>query len=261
MTEEERKRLVRITDIQHFCLDDGPGIRTTVFFKGCKLRCPWCCNPETQEYKIQEYTDKETGDTKSFGYDITLEELESELLNDKEFYIAEGGITLSGGEPLLQIETYVPLLESLSKKGINISVETSLFIDNSILNKAINYIDLFLIDMKIVDYDICKSVLRGDINCYLNNLNDVIRSGKKYLIRMPCIKDYTATKKNISKIIDLCKEKGIKEIQLLTGHSLGLAKYLLLNRESVNAEISSSDMRHIRNEFGNSDIRAEILKI
>ena len=95
---------VRITDIQHFSLHDGPGIRTTVFFKGCNLRCPWCANPECISQKIQG----------EFGYDISLDELEKEILKDEPFYKTGGGVTFSGGEPLLQIKYIEPLLKSLS---------------------------------------------------------------------------------------------------------------------------------------------------
>ena len=75
---------VRITNIQRFSLHDGPGIRTTVFLKGCNLHCPWCCNPENIDFNIEHYV--ENGLEKDFGYDIDLEDLEREVLKDEAFY-------------------------------------------------------------------------------------------------------------------------------------------------------------------------------
>ena len=97
---------VRITDIQHFSLHDGPGIRTTVFLKGCSLKCPWCANPECISSEIQG----------EFGYDISLEELEKEILKDEPYYKTGGGVTFSGGEPLLQIKNYEELLKHSGKE-------------------------------------------------------------------------------------------------------------------------------------------------
>ena len=103
---------VRITNIQRFSLQDGPGIRTTVFFKGCNLRCPWCANPENINYEIQEYMDENT--KKIFGYDIELKELEKEILKDENYYkLNNGGVTFSGGEPLLQFNKIEELLNTI----------------------------------------------------------------------------------------------------------------------------------------------------
>ena len=100
---------VRITNIQHFSLHDGSGIRTAVFLKGCNLTCPWCCNPENMNFEIEKYDYNNKND--SFGYDISLEDLEREILKD-EIYFAEGkgGVTFSGGEPFLQIKSLKPLI-------------------------------------------------------------------------------------------------------------------------------------------------------
>ena len=117
---------VRVTNIQRFCLNDGPGIRTTVFFKGCNLKCPWCANPENIEYEIQEFYNPNTNERGTFGYDIELEELERQLLKDESYYnMSQGGITFSGGEPLLQFHKLEPLLKRLKEKNIHLCVETA----------------------------------------------------------------------------------------------------------------------------------------
>lgn len=107
---------VRITNIQHFSLQDGMGIRTTVFLKGCNLNCPWCSNPENISFEIENY--HHDNQSEYFGYDISLEDLEKEILKDEVFYGDDGGVTFSGGEPLLQIKEFKPLLKSLKNKNI-----------------------------------------------------------------------------------------------------------------------------------------------
>ena len=123
--------MVRVTDIQRFSLNDGEGIRTTVFLKGCSIKCPWCANPECISSKIQG----------EFGYDISLDDLENEILKDEPYYETGGGVTFSGGEPLLQIRSLEPLLKSLKHKNINICFETALFVPQEYLNRANFYAD------------------------------------------------------------------------------------------------------------------------
>ena len=115
----------RITNIQRFSLQDGPGIRTTIFLKGCSLKCPWCSNPENISYEIEEY--KNDGEKGIYGKDIELDELYEEIKKDDAYYkIDNGGVTFSGGEVLLQIEKIEPLLKKLKSEKINICMETCL---------------------------------------------------------------------------------------------------------------------------------------
>ena len=106
---------VKISQIQRFCLHDGPGIRTTVFFKGCKLKCPWCSNPENISFSIEEKYPDELK-----GKEWELDELYCELIKDKTFFDKEGGITFSGGECLWQFENLEPLLNNLiAHRGVH----------------------------------------------------------------------------------------------------------------------------------------------
>ena len=114
----------RIFNIQRFSIHDGPGIRTIVFFKGCYMRCAWCCNPESQEYAIQ--TMMEGGKQKTVGKDVTIGELMPELLADKQYYRRSGGgITLSGGEILGQIDFARDLLRACKENGLHTAVEST----------------------------------------------------------------------------------------------------------------------------------------
>ena len=151
---------LRITDIQHFSLHDGPGIRTTVFLKGCSIKCPWCANPECISSKIQG----------EFGYDVSLDDLEKDILKDEPFYKTGGGVTFSGGEPLLQIKNLEPLLKSLKLKNINICFESSLFVKSEYLNIAKLYADEFIVDIKMLNPENTKNILKGNIDQYLDNL-------------------------------------------------------------------------------------------
>lgn len=223
---------VRITNIQHFSLHDGNGIRTTVFLKGCNLTCPWCCNPETINYSIEEF--REDGILKSFGYDISLQDLEKEILKDEIYYSNGGGVTFSGGEALIQIKNLLPLLENLKEKGINICFETSLSVSSDLLKLAIPYIDELFIDIKLLDKKEAKEVLNLDLDLFLNNLKIIKNSTIKkenITFRIPLNNEYTLKEENLNKIIDLLKEFNEFNVEIFKIHNLAESKYKLLNRE------------------------------
>ena len=117
-------RTGRIFNIQRFSIHDGPGIRTIVFFKGCYMRCAWCCNPESQEYAIQ--TMVENGKEKTVGRDVTVDEILPEILADEPYYRRSGGgVTLSGGEFLGQHEFAAELLKACKDYGLHTAVEST----------------------------------------------------------------------------------------------------------------------------------------
>lgn len=170
---------LRVTNIQRGCVNDGPGMRTTVFLKGCTLRCPWCCNPETQLYEEDEFIDDEkclflhgqqsllcgncerVGGSESmvccpFGVvertsnDYSATELLEILTKDKSLYQnTNGGVTFSGGEPLLQAEQLHPILTQLRYNGINVALETSLVSPPNNLSLIYRDVDIWLIDLKM----------------------------------------------------------------------------------------------------------------
>ena len=105
---------ILISNIQRFSLHDGPGIRTTVFLKGCTLKCPWCANPENILYKSEAYQ-TENGRAGVYGQWTTSDELYGEVMKDAVFYAQGGGVTYSGGEPLMQARPLLPLMEKLKR--------------------------------------------------------------------------------------------------------------------------------------------------
>lgn len=231
MTEKERRQTVRISNIQRLCFHDGPGIRTTVFLKGCSIHCPWCANPENIMYEIQPYFDDSGKETGEYGMDITLEELLLEVVKDRNFYLNDGGVTFSGGEPLLQIEKYASVLRELKEMGIHLAVETALFVPESKVDLAKQYFDWFYIDMKILEPEECKVILGGNVGQYLSNLKNVSRSGKKICIRIPC-SGKTVNESNVRMIADTMKENCINDVELFNLHDLGAKKYERLGWEA-----------------------------
>lgn len=252
---------VRITNIQRFCLQDGPGIRTTVFLKGCNIHCPWCANPENLNFEIQEY--EENGEKHFWGYDIELKELEKEILKDEKFYrLNNGGVTFSGGEPLLQIDKLEELLKKLKDKKINICVETSLYIPTKLLEIAIKYVDEFIVDLKIIDKEQCKSVLNGDINLYYKNIDRLFQENKNIVIRIPVTNEYILTNENKTQILKFLKKYKPRELELFKIHRLAEKKYKILNEKmSEIKEVEDKDINNFLNEILKLKINAKICKI
>ncbi len=239
---------VRITNIQHFSLHDGPGIRTTIFLKGCSINCPWCANPECISSEIEG----------EFGRDISLKELEKEVLKDEPFYKTGGGVTFSGGEPLLQIKNLKPLLKSLKDKNINICFETSLFVPQEFLEIANEYVDEFIVDIKILKEKESKNILNGNINQYLNNLP--LLDLNKTTFRIP-LNEFTLTDGNINLISDLLKKFKAKKLEIFKIHNLARKKYEILNKEFYYKEISNEQIQEVYNKLKRIITNTEIIEI
>lgn len=213
-----------ITNIQRFSLHDGPGIRTTVFLKGCSLKCPWCSNPENiKPYPEKYYKDGIEG---IYGKNYTCDEVYNEIIKDRVFYDENGGVTFSGGEALLYVNELLPLLEKLKRERITTAVETCLFIPTENLERVIPYIDYFYVDMKILDKSRCKRLLEGNLNLYKTNLK-LLTSRRKITIRIPVIGHYTDDNENKVAIIDEIKKiaRSVLKVELIKGHNLSESKY------------------------------------
>ena len=224
-----RKEHTLITNIQRMCMNDGPGIRTTVFVKGCNLHCPWCANPENISFAAQEY--QKDGRKGSYGTCYTAEELLDELMKDYKFWFHGGGVTFSGGEPLIHMDFLETLMEELKNQGVHITIETALFADEPQVQRALAYTDLFIVDMKILQPEICRNVLGGDVLRYLNNLEMLAREHKSILLRIPCNHEYTLTEENMSLIKAWCRNHPRIPVEIFATHSLGKAKYDSLGLE------------------------------
>ena len=227
----------RIFNIQRFSIHDGPGIRTIVFFKGCYMRCAWCCNPESQSYDIQ--TMVENGKTKTVGQDVTVEEILPELLADEPFYRRSGGgITLSGGEILGQPEFAAALLKACKENGLHTAVEPTANAPFEHIEKILPYLDLYLMDIKHMDSAKHKEYTGASNELILENAKKIAQSGVELVIRTPVVPGFNDTAEEIKAISKFAATlPGVKEHHLLPYHRLGTDKYTGLGRNYALKEI------------------------
>ncbi len=237
-----------ISNIQRFSLHDGPGIRTTIFFMGCPLRCPWCCNPENLTAEIKHYVD-EFGNQKTWGEYYSAEQLKEIILKDKDFYLSDGGVTYSGGECLLQLKNLIPLLKDLKSAGISQCVETSLNVNNEDLATVAPYIDLFYVDLKIATLKEFKEKLNGDLQLVLKNLDYLKPNNAKIIFRIPIVSQMNYTKQNLMAIKDLIKKYCPKDVEVFSVHNLGAYKYQYLKMEYKDFKPSSEHRIALIKEF------------
>ncbi len=242
----------RIFEIKRFAVHDGDGIRTTVFFKGCPLRCVWCHNPEgispTPQVAFYEHkcigcgecqrdgfrTENCLGDARVlYGREVTVDELIPSLTEDKDFYEqSHGGVTLSGGECLLQADFCAALLKRLKELGIHTAVDTCGYVPRASLDKVIPYTDVFLYDVKAYDEDVhirCTGRSNAQI---LENLKYLDALGKSVEIRIPYVPDCNADQ--IEKIAHLLSNlQHVTKIRILPYHNYAGSKYAALNMENT----------------------------
>lgn len=222
----------RIFDIQRYSIHDGPGIRTIVFLKGCALRCRWCCNPESQEFDIQ--TMRFDGVDKIMGKDVTVEEIMPIILKDNFYYKRSGGgVTLSGGEALLQPEFGSSLLRACKDYGINTAIETTGFARWEFISQYLPYLDNVLMDIKHIDSEKHKEFTGQSNELIKENAQKIANSGMVDLtIRVPVIPTFNDSEKEIYDIAMFASAlNGVKKLHLLPYHRLGQGKYEGLGRE------------------------------
>ena len=220
----------RIFNIQRFSIHDGPGIRTIVFFKGCFMRCAWCCNPESQSYEIQ--TMQENGKEKIVGRDVTVGEILPELLADVNYYRRSGGgITLSGGEILGQPDFARDLLRACQENGLHTAVESTANAPYENIEKILPYLDLYLMDIKHMDSAKHKEFTAAGNERILENAKRLATSGVELVIRTPVVPGFNDTAEEIRAIAKFAASlPGVREHHLLPYHRLGQDKYAGLDR-------------------------------
>ena len=202
-----------ITEIQRFSIHDGPGIRTTVFLKGCPLKCAWCHNPEAISYsqEILKYPEKcigcgrcddgcYSGARVVCGKPMSTDEVLSEILRDKPYYGEDGGLTLSGGEPLSHRDFSLELLQKCRKNGIHTAIETSGYAQETVFQEMLKRLDFVYMDVKFFDNHLHKLYTGVDNTLIKNNFRILQKSGKPYIIRTPLIKGITDNEENLKQI-------------------------------------------------------------
>lgn len=223
-----------VFDIKRFAVHDGPGIRTTVFMKGCPLSCWWCHNPEsiapdpvcvTKSVKLNGkiYSEEEW-----VGSRMSVEELMHELRKEQVFMQESGGgVTFSGGEPLLQHPFLLEILKACRAEGMHTTVDTTVFSNWNILSEIVPFTDLFLIDLKLMN-DTLHQHYTGVPNALIHeNIRRLSKSGSKLRIRIPMIPGISATKENIRESIVFLNslEQKPNGVDLLSFHQTASHKY------------------------------------
>ena len=236
----------RIFDIQKFSVHDGPGIRTIVFFKGCTLRCRWCCNPESQRFEIE--TMLQNGEEKTMGRDVTVEEVLKTVKQDLPYYRRSGGgMTLSGGEMLCQSDFAYALLKSAKEAAINTAVETTGFADFNKIEPLLPYIDTVLMDIKHTDSAKHKAFTTQPNELILENAKKIAQRAQKLIIRVPVIPTFNDTEEEIAAIAKFASSLyGVEEINLLPYHRFGKDKYIGLGRDYLMGDIPSPTDEHMQ---------------
>lgn len=270
-----------IFDIQRNSFVDGPGIRTTVFFKGCNLRCAWCHNPESQrgEKEFLLYPDKCTGcgrcksitaddadffcynDAKEIcGKDYSVDEVFAEVIKDKTFYDnSNGGVTFSGGECMLQIDFLLEILKKCKENGIHTAVDTAGHIPWESFEKILPFTDLFLYDIKAMNEEIHKEYTGVTNTRILENLKKLLKSDVDVWVRIPVIPGVNDTEDEMQKIKSFFDINSYPEkVELLPYHAMGEHKYASLGRETEEFEVPNKEkMEKLRKMLSPIDNRGE----
>ncbi len=271
-----------ITEIQRFSLQDGPGIRTTIFFKGCPLHCPWCHNPETlsRENEFYFYASKCTacgqcvkncpsgalkldstpnrkglltfnqskcilcmkcvdaclfGAREIVGKSLDMDSIVREAVSDKLFYKhSGGGVTLSGGDPLFFPEFTLELARVLkTEENVHVAIETSCFPKWDKIEPLLEFVDLFIVDIKSMDPEKYKYVIGGSLTEILSNIERLINSKAAVRIHLPIIPGFNDSATDIQSYVDYLGQFADKlsGVDILPFHSYAAGKYVQLNRE------------------------------
>jgi pyruvate formate lyase activating enzyme len=274
----QRARLLTtgiIFDVKKYSIHDGPGIRTTVFLKGCPLHCSWCHNPEGQDQRPQLLyrpdrclgcgecvevcpegairrdgqgvtTDSETCSLcgacvevcyaearQMVGRQVTVSEVLAEVERDIPFYDQSGGgVTVSGGEPLLQPEFLLGLLQACKERGMHTAVDTCGHSDWQPLDSIREYVDLFLYDLKLVDDEKHRSFTGVSNQSSLRNLRALSQHGENIILRVPVIPGANDDEENLRATAKLAAAlPSLARMDLLPYHNTAIHKYRRLGRE------------------------------
>lgn len=264
-----------VFNIQKFSIHDGPGIRTTVFLKGCPLRCAWCANPESQKTAVQILYDRKKclrchrcldlcekgalqvdeegwiilqnatdatcrqavaecpGRALSMeGERRSVEDVVEECLQDRDFYEESGGgVTVSGGEGMIQPAFVRELTTHLHEERIPVAIETTGYIDPEVFQDLAPRFDLLLFDMKHSDSALHRAKTGVGNERILANLSWAVRQGLNVLVRIPVIPGFNSSLEDARGFAKRLKEAGLERVQLLPFHQMGENKYHLLQKE------------------------------
>lgn len=286
-----------ITNIQRFSVQDGPGVRTTVFLKGCPLKCTWCANPETQnsypevahlnslcikcgncvqvchlnaitmegvngtpEININRELCDNCGECagacpskalRLYGKYMSVAEVLEEVKKDMDFYLESGGgVTVSGGEPLMHADFVAELFSWCHKIGIHTTIDTCGYSRTDDLVKVFEHTNLFLFDLKFMDPSEHKQYTLQDNEIILRNFKRLIDTGISMVVRIPMIPGINDSEENLTNIAKFLydQDKDIK-VNLLPYHRYGIGKYGMLDRTYDLQDVKSPKGESLQNSL------------
>jgi len=262
----------RLFDIQRMSFNDGPGIRTSVFMKGCTMRCFWCHNPESwrPEKELQYFPEQcircgacieicpngchsasttthllnrthctscfqcsqacPSGSLLCAGKDIGIDALVLEVMRDRAFFERSGGgITFTGGEPLMQAQFVAEACRRIQKLGVTTAIETAANVKYTAFKEVIPYTDYFIVDLKHPDSIIHKKVTGVDNDLIINNLTKLNKTAASYIVRIPLIPGVNNTPEVMCEFDKIfAKLSNLTKVELMPFHPLGVNKHLSL---------------------------------
>jgi pyruvate formate lyase activating enzyme len=221
--------------IKKYAIHDGPGIRTTVFLKGCPLTCWWCHNPEGQSPQAQVLRPRELSSARRriLGSETTVAAVIAEIEKDLIFYDESGGgVTFSGGEPLMQAGFLKALIEACAERQIHVALDTCGYAPEAQMAAVIERVDLVLFDLKIMGEKAHLLYTGVSNQLILNNFKATCRAGKSVIVRFPLIPGITDDPGNLQAIAELAATCGVRQIDILPFHRIADEKYRRLAMEN-----------------------------
>lgn len=245
-----------IFNIQKFSLNDGPGIRTVVFFKGCPLRCAWCSNPESQRME----SDTSVLSTRFDAREMSVDEVYDICMQDLDFYLESGGgVTAGGGEASLQADFVSALFRRLREAGVSTAIESCAYCSGEALEKILGCTDYLHFDLKHWD-DARHIEGTGVSNArIIRNIKKAVASGGNVLLRIPVIPGFNDREGDADGFSDCIADIGLKRVQLLPFHQFGEDKYEKLGMDYRYKDVPAlhrEDLEQMIETFGKNGIEA-----
>ena len=264
--KSERMTQGIIFDIKKFAIHDGPGIRTTVFLKGCPLDCWWCHNPEGRHPEPEPMATgpngNAPGDAVPVGTRMSVDTVMAEIEKDRLFYDESGGgVTFSGGEPLAQPDFLARLLTGCRGQGIHTALDTSGYATPEIMARIAPLVDLFLYDLKLMDDRRHQTYTAVSNARILANLCHLVKTGRKVVIRFPLIPQINDTSENLAQMGAFLTDLGLQRIDLLPFHGIHRQKYHRLGQPDRLGNLEppgEATIARVKNDFENGGFTVQV---